>query len=96
MSSSRAALFDLAVARADAYTRRARVPPSDGPAALTQALEVWQLKTRFASRVPLELVARALAARPAGEGWIWRGGPEGEWRLEAPPGATRSADQTPD
>jgi len=75
----RAALFDLAVARADAYARRARVPRSGDAAAITRALEVWHLKTRFAGRVPLADVAAALAQRPAGDGWAWSGGAGGGW-----------------
>jgi len=79
VSASRRALFDLAVARADAYARRARVPRASDPAVIARALEAWHLKTRFAARVPLAAVAAALAARPAGEGWVWQGGPEGGW-----------------
>ncbi|TVR91622.1 MAG: hypothetical protein EA416_09425 [Trueperaceae bacterium] len=75
----RAALFDLAVARADAYARRARVPRSGDAAAIARALEVWHLKTRFAGRVPLDGVAAALALRPEGDGWVWSGGEEGGW-----------------
>jgi hypothetical protein len=74
-----AALFDLAVARADAYVRRARVPRSGDAAAIARALEVWHLKTRFARRVPLADVAAALALRPAGDGWTWSGGAQGGW-----------------
>ncbi len=80
MSAPRAALFDLAVARADAYARRARVPDGADAAAIARALEVWHLKTRFAARVPLEAIAAALACRPLGEGWIWRGGKAGGWQ----------------
>ena len=81
----RAELFDLAVARADAYLRRARRPPSNAPADLRAALEVWALKTRFASRIDLDAVARVLAARPpdpedpAAPRPRWRGGPSGVW-----------------
>ena len=80
--SSRAALFDLAVARADAYARRARAPRARDAQAIARALEVWHLKTRFAGRVPLALVAQALATRPAGEGWVWSGGEDGAWRRD--------------
>ena len=79
MSVSRGALFDLAVARANAYAERARVPLGSDAAQIARALEVWHLKTRFAGRVSLLEVAAALRARPAGEGWVWRGGPEGGW-----------------
>ena len=95
-SDERAELFDLAVARADAYLRRARrrpsPPPSRAPAEprrpadLRRALEVWALKTRFASRIDLDALARVLAARPAdpedpaAPRPRWRGGPSGAWR----------------
>jgi len=84
-SSERADLFDLAVARADAYLRRARPPLSDEPADLRRALEVWALKTRFAWRVDLDEVVRALRLRPpvpadpAAPRPRWRGGPNGSW-----------------
>jgi hypothetical protein len=77
---ARAALFDLAVARAEAYARRARVPRSSDADAIAKALEVWHLRTRFAGRVPLTAVAEALASRPAGDGWVWSGGASGGWR----------------
>jgi hypothetical protein len=79
VSASRRALFDLAVARAHGYAARARVPLGDDPTEIVRALEVWHLKTRFAGRVSLLAVAAALRARPPGEGWVWRGGPEGGW-----------------
>ena len=81
----RGALFDLAVARADAYLRRARPPRAGDPAGLRRALEVWALKTRFASRVDLDEVVRALRLRPpdpvepAARRPRWRGGPSGSW-----------------
>jgi hypothetical protein len=84
-SSERGDLFDLAVARADAYLRRARPPLSDDPAGLRRALEVWALKTRFASRVDLDEVVRALRLRPPDPTASgappprWRGGPSGSW-----------------
>lgn len=80
MSASRAALFDLALARADAYVQRARVPRGDDPAALARSLEVWHLKTRFAARIPLAAIAAALATRPNGDGWVWCGGEAGGWQ----------------
>lgn len=79
------ALFDLAVARAAAYALRARSPHPRDPAALARSLEVWHLKTRFAARVPLRAIAEALARRPAGEGWTWRGGPAGAWVADLRP-----------
>lgn len=78
-ATARDALFDLAVARADAYLRRARRPVSSAPADLRRALEAWALKTRFAARFELDDVVRALAARPAGGDARWRGGPTGGW-----------------
>jgi uncharacterized protein YjiS (DUF1127 family) len=78
-ATARAALFDLAVARADAYLRRARTPRSTAPADLRRALEAWALKTRFASRFELDDVVRALAARPPEGEARWRGGPTGGW-----------------
>ncbi len=83
MSAQRAALFDLAVARADAYAERARVPRGDDATAIARALEVWHLKTRFAARIPLEAIAAALATRPHGEGWVWHGGQAGGWQRGA-------------
>lgn len=59
----RDALFELALTRAEAYLRRARRPASDDPVAIRRALEVWALKTRFASRFDLDELARVLAAR---------------------------------
>jgi hypothetical protein len=81
-AGGRDALFDLAVARADAYLRRARRPATADPGDLRRALEVWALKTRFASRLDLDEVAAALAARPADAeaGAVrWRGGRGGAW-----------------
>jgi len=78
-AGARAALFDLAIARADAYVRRARVPLARDAADIARALEVWHLKTRFAARVPLAHIAAVLAQRPAGEAWVWRGGHAGAW-----------------
>ena len=52
------AIFDLAVNRAAAFTRGA------GPNA---SLEVWQTRTRFASRVNLELIRAALETKPIAE-----------------------------
>lgn len=82
-AASHDALFDLAVSRADSYLRRARRPASRDPADLRRALEVWALKTRFASRLALDEIARALASRPASAGVRWSGGRAGGW-VDAP------------
>ncbi|MFN2322251.1 MAG: hypothetical protein ABR510_04765 [Trueperaceae bacterium] len=62
------ALFALALARAEAYLERARPPADASPEAIRRALEPWALKTRFASRVDLMELARALAERGFGRG----------------------------
>jgi hypothetical protein len=64
------AIFDLAVNRAAAFVRGA------GPNA---SLETWQTRTRFASRVKLELVRAALETKPVGE-CFWTGGETGGWQ----------------
>lgn len=69
--SARDELFDLAVNRADAFRRGAG---ADAP------LEAWHARTRFAVRLDLEAVRRALATRPPGPGWHWAGGTAGSWR----------------
>lgn len=77
----RSELFDLAVARALTYVQRARVADLSDEGALHRALEVWYLKTRFAYRVPLAEVVRALGGYPeGGEGLRWVGGPTGGWQ----------------
>jgi transposase len=63
------AIFDLAVNRAAVFVRGA------GPNA---PLEVWQTRTRFASRVNLESVRAALEVKPHGD-WFWQGGETGAW-----------------
>jgi hypothetical protein len=63
------AIFDLAVNRAAAFVRGA---------GLNASLEIWQTRTRFASRINLELVRAALESKPAGE-HFWIGGETGEW-----------------
>jgi hypothetical protein len=83
-ADARDALFELAVERADTFTRRARLPGSRDAAALKRALEPWHARTRFAARIPLEAIAAALATRPEGAGWAWRGGPEGSWQRSDP------------
>lgn len=91
MTSSRDALFDLAVNRAAEAAQRlgarrssAERPGCDDPPELRRRLEVWYLKTRFASRVPFEPLLRAVRARPPGS-VHWQGGPGGGWR-PGPPG----------
>jgi hypothetical protein len=63
------AIFDLAVNRAAAFVRGA---------GLRASLEVWQTRTRFASRINLEQVRAALETKPEGE-HFWIGGETGEW-----------------
>ena len=70
------AIFDLAVNRAAAFVRGAGANAS---------LEVWQTRTRFASRVDLELVRAALETKPIGE-HFWIGGEAGGWQ----PGKSRT------
>jgi hypothetical protein len=53
-------LFELALTRARSYLQRARVPLKQDEAGLLRQLEVWALKTRFASRVDLVRLARVL------------------------------------
>ncbi len=68
------AIFDLAVNRAAAFVRGA------GPNA---SLEIWQTRTRFASRVNLELVRAALETKPEGK-HFWIGGEAGDWQPGKP------------
>ena len=65
------AIFDLAVNRAAAFVRGAGT---------TASLEVWQTRTRFASRVNLGLVRAALETKPDGD-WFWQGGETGTWQV---------------
>lgn len=77
MASSRHALFDLAVNRAaEVAARLGGAPRRD--------LEVWYLKTRFASRVPFEAVLEAVRRRPSPD-THWAGGPQGGWQPGPPP-----------
>lgn len=64
------ALFDLAVNRAAAAVR--------GVGTL-DALGAWHARTRFARRVPLAEVKRALGLKPAAGDWHWSGGVSGGW-----------------
>jgi hypothetical protein len=67
------AIFDLAVNRASRYWRSTRGD-----------LSAWHARTRFANRVPLEVILTTLETKPDGN-WHWEGGPDGAWR----PGATQ-------
>jgi hypothetical protein len=77
----REALFDLAVNRAYRYALRLGVLGGDG---LKPALTTWYRATRFAYRIPLDAILNAVAAAP-GEGYHWRGGPQGGWQPGQPP-----------
>jgi hypothetical protein len=70
-SAARDAIFDLAINRAASFLRGA------GQYGL---LEVWHSKTRFASRVELELIRVALEQRPKDGEWHWAGGEFGSWQ----------------
>jgi hypothetical protein len=62
------ALFELALERAGAYLERARPPADASPEAIRRALEPWALRTRFASRVDLDALARAICERRSADG----------------------------
>ncbi len=87
MASSRHALFDLAVNRAAEVAARLggstrhELERHDHQ---RHDLEVWYLKTRFASRVPFEAVLDAVRRRPSADPH-WEGGPQGSWRPGPPP-----------
>ena len=74
---ARDALFDLAVNRSLEYAARLGFL-AEGEAALRGGLELWYLKTRFAYRIPLEVVVRVLQTYPGGEHY-WSGGEAGGW-----------------
>lgn len=60
----RAELFALATTRAATYLDRLRPGWREAeltPAELTEALELWYLRTRFAYRLPLEEVVAVLS-----------------------------------
>lgn len=61
------ALFDLAVNRA-AQARRG------------STLEAWHARTRFARRIPLDDIRKALQLKPTSGDWHWQGGPQGSWQ----------------
>ena len=75
-NAARERLFELALARAEAYLQRARVPASRDPESIARALEAWALRTRFAQRIDLLELARVLAERPPG-GAVYR---DGTWQ----------------
>jgi hypothetical protein len=64
------AIFDLAVNRAAAFVRGA---------GSSVRLEAWHARTRFASRVSLELIRNVLEMKPSEGEWYWSGGPAGSW-----------------
>ncbi len=70
-SVARDAIFDLAINRAASFLRGAGQHAD---------LEVWHSKTRFASRVELELIRVALEQRPLMGEWFWAGGESGAWQ----------------
>lgn len=61
------ALFDLAVNRAALAQRGS-------------PLESWHARTRFARRIPLGDIKKALSTRPGSGDWHWQGGPNGAWQ----------------
>lgn len=69
--AARDAIFDLAINRAASFLRGA---------GQNAALEIWHSKTRFASRVKLELIRVALEQRPLTGEWFWAGGESGAWQ----------------
>ncbi len=75
-----APLFDLAVNRALLYSRRLGLPleETEQGEGLRVGLEPWYLKTRFAYRIPLEKVVKALQRYP-GDDYYWTGGENGRW-----------------
>ena len=74
----RDALFDLAVNRSLIYAERLGMLHR-GEARLAEGLELWYLKTRFAYRVPLDVVVAVLQTHPGGEQY-WIGGMHGRWQ----------------
>lgn len=78
-------LFDLAVNRALSYARRTRaLERASDTHGLARKLELWKLRTRFASRLDLEAIALRLLDAPDGD-VHWHGGPSGGWRVGPPP-----------
>jgi hypothetical protein len=75
-SAARDAIFDLAINRAASFLRGA---------GQNAALELWHSKTRFASRVELELIRAALEQRPPVGEWFWDGGESGGWEMGKAP-----------
>lgn len=65
------ALFDLAVNRAALALRAGQ---------LKQILPAWHARTRFARRVPLVEIEKALLKKPATGQWHWSGGVGGAWK----------------
>jgi hypothetical protein len=75
-SAARDAIFDLAINRAASFLRGAGQHAN---------LEVWHSKTRFASRVELELIRTVLEQRPTEGEWHWAGGESGVWQIGKAP-----------
>ncbi len=75
-SAARDAIFDLAVNRAASFLRGAGQNAN---------LELWHSKTRFASRVELELIRVVLEQRPLTGEWFWAGGETGAWQAGKAP-----------
>ena len=75
-SAARDAIFDLAINRAASFLR--------GAGQHVQ-LEVWHSKTRFASRVELDLIRAALEQCPKEGEWFWAGGETGAWQMGKAP-----------
>jgi hypothetical protein len=68
-------VFDLAVNRADNFLRGVGKNAN---------LEEWHAKTRFVSRVNLELILGALELKPKSGTWHWAGGSSGGWQPGKP------------
>lgn len=82
---ARDVLFDLAVNRAHSYARRLRLLEQHPDLrSLSQALQPWYLRTRFAYRLRLEDVSKALLTCP-GAGYHWAGGQQGSWQAGQAP-----------
>ncbi len=75
--SERHELFDLAVARALEYAQRLNLNLHD-VLELSNGLELWYLKTRFAYRILLEDIINILQTHP-GQDCHWQGGKDGQW-----------------
>lgn len=73
------ALFNLAVNRALVYVRRNLPPGVEWTEEEVLArLELWALRTRFASRFDLSTIVSCVRDAPSGD-VNWQGGPSGSW-----------------